>query len=52
MEMAAEYEVDEIVVLTITYDFAARIRSFELLADVFHLHRAGEAAPSSAPTAT
>ena len=37
VEMAAEYEVDEIVVLTITYDFAARIRSYELLADAFDL---------------
>ncbi len=26
VEMAAEYEVDEIVVLTITYDFAARVQ--------------------------
>jgi luciferase family oxidoreductase group 1 len=50
LEMAAEYEVDEIVVLTITYDFAARIRSYELLADAFDLVRG--AAPSSAPTAT
>jgi alkanesulfonate monooxygenase SsuD/methylene tetrahydromethanopterin reductase-like flavin-dependent oxidoreductase (luciferase family) len=37
LEMAAEYEVDEIVVLTITYDFAARVRSYELLAEAFEL---------------
>ena len=37
VEMAAEYEVDEIVVLTITYDFAARVRSYELLAEAFEL---------------
>ena len=35
--MAAEYEVDEFVVLTITYDFEARKRSYQLLADVFEL---------------
>ena len=35
--MAEAYGVGEIVVVTITYDFAARLRSYELLADVFGL---------------
>ena len=33
--LAARYGVDEIVVVTITYDFADRLRSYELLADAF-----------------
>jgi luciferase family oxidoreductase group 1 len=37
LELAGEYEVDEIVVLTITFDFAARVRSYELLAEAFGL---------------
>jgi luciferase family oxidoreductase group 1 len=37
LDLAAQYEVDEVVVLTITYDFAARLRSYELLADAFGL---------------
>jgi hypothetical protein len=36
-EMAAEYGVEEIVVLTITHDFAARKRSYSLLAETFGL---------------
>ena len=36
-QLAASYDVDEFIVLTITYNFAARIRSYELLADVFEL---------------
>ena len=35
--MAAEYGVEEIVVLTITHDFAARKRSYALLAETFRL---------------
>ena len=35
--LAAEYGADELVVVTITYDFAARVRSYELLADAFGL---------------
>ena len=30
--LAAEYEADEVMVVTITYDHAARRRSYELLA--------------------
>jgi len=36
-EMAAAYGVDELVVVTITHDFKARIRSYELLAEAFNL---------------
>jgi luciferase family oxidoreductase group 1 len=35
--MARLYEVDELVVVTITHDFKARVRSYELLADAFGL---------------
>ncbi len=31
------YDVDEFIVVTITYDFAARLRSYELLAQAFDL---------------
>ncbi|MDQ3292529.1 MAG: LLM class flavin-dependent oxidoreductase [Bacteroidota bacterium] len=36
-QMAAEYDVDELVIVTITYDFADRLRSYELLAQAFEL---------------
>jgi alkanesulfonate monooxygenase SsuD/methylene tetrahydromethanopterin reductase-like flavin-dependent oxidoreductase (luciferase family) len=35
--LAAEYGADEVMVVTITYDHAARKRSYELLADAFGL---------------
>ena len=35
--IAADYEVDEIAAVTITADFEARLRSYELLAEVFGL---------------
>ena len=35
--MASEYEADEVFVLTITHDFAARVRSYELIARAFGL---------------
>jgi len=35
--MAHAYGVDELVVVTITHDFKARVRSYELLADAFGL---------------
>jgi luciferase family oxidoreductase group 1 len=38
-ELAEEYDVDELVAVTITYDFAARKRSYELLAETFGLER-------------
>jgi luciferase family oxidoreductase group 1 len=37
LALAAEYGVDEVVVVTITHDPKARLRSYELLADVFGL---------------
>jgi luciferase family oxidoreductase group 1 len=37
LELGALYGVDEFVVVTITYDFAARLRSYELLAEAFGL---------------
>lgn len=33
--VAREYEADEVMVVTITYDHAARVRSYELIADAF-----------------
>jgi luciferase family oxidoreductase group 1 len=36
-ELAAEYGVNEIVAVTICHDFAARLRSYELLAKAFEL---------------
>jgi luciferase family oxidoreductase group 1 len=37
VDMAGEYGVDELVIVTITHDFKARVRSYELLADAFGL---------------
>jgi luciferase family oxidoreductase group 1 len=37
LTLAGEYGVGEMVVVTICYDFAARLRSYELLAQVFGL---------------
>ena len=37
LALGERYDVDEFVVVTITYDFAARVRSYELLAEVFDL---------------
>ncbi|MGH7348930.1 MAG: MsnO8 family LLM class oxidoreductase, partial [Candidatus Rokuibacteriota bacterium] len=37
--MAADYQADELIVVTITHDFKARLRSYELLADAFELSR-------------
>ncbi len=39
LTLAAEYGVGEIVVVSICYDFAARVRSYELLAEAFDLER-------------
>lgn len=33
--VAREYEADEVMVVTITYEHAARVRSYELIADAF-----------------
>jgi alkanesulfonate monooxygenase SsuD/methylene tetrahydromethanopterin reductase-like flavin-dependent oxidoreductase (luciferase family) len=37
LALAAEYGVDELVVVTITHDPKARLRSYELLAEAFGL---------------
>ena len=37
VELAARHGADELVILTITYDFAARKRSYELIAEAFGL---------------
>jgi hypothetical protein len=34
---AEKYGVDEVVIVTITHDFAARLKSYELLAREFEL---------------
>jgi len=39
-ELAQQYGADEIIVVTITFDHAARRRSYELLADAFGLSAA------------
>jgi hypothetical protein len=35
--LAGDYGADEVIVVTITYDHAARRRSYELLAEAFGL---------------
>ena len=45
LALAEQYDVDELVVVTITYDFEARMRSYELLAQAFAL-QAHEVEPS------
>jgi luciferase family oxidoreductase group 1 len=42
-QIAAEYQADELVILTMTHDHAARRRSYELLAEQFGLSGAAEA---------
>ncbi|WCB94015.1 hypothetical protein DSM104299_02743 [Baekduia alba] len=42
-QLADDYGADEVVVVTITHDHAARRRSYELLADAFDLPRAAPA---------
>ena len=37
LALTEEYRVEEILVLTITEDYASRLRSYELLAQVFSL---------------
>ncbi len=46
--LGAEYGVDEYVVVTITHDFAARVRSYELLAAAFDLTAQAQAATRTA----
>jgi alkanesulfonate monooxygenase SsuD/methylene tetrahydromethanopterin reductase-like flavin-dependent oxidoreductase (luciferase family) len=37
LEIAQRYDVDEVIVLTITHDYEDRKRSYELLAGAFDL---------------
>ncbi len=37
LQMVADYQADELIVVTITHDFKARMRSYELLAEAFEL---------------
>jgi alkanesulfonate monooxygenase SsuD/methylene tetrahydromethanopterin reductase-like flavin-dependent oxidoreductase (luciferase family) len=37
LEVAERFDADELVIVTITYDFAARCRSYELLAEAWGL---------------
>jgi luciferase family oxidoreductase group 1 len=39
--LAEQYETDEVIVLTITHDYAERQRSYELLAEAFELNGEG-----------
>jgi luciferase family oxidoreductase group 1 len=45
VHLAAEYGVDELVIVTITHDPKARLHSYELLARAFDLERREEATP-------
>lgn len=46
--VAAEYEADEVMVVTITYDHEARRRSYELIAEAFDLRPRDASATASA----
>jgi luciferase family oxidoreductase group 1 len=41
-ELAAQYSADELMVLTITGDYASRLRSYELLAEAFGIAESAE----------
>ena len=45
LALGAEYAADELVIVTITHDPKARLRSYELLAGVFELERREESPP-------
>ena len=54
LALAAEYDADELIVVTVTHDYADRLRSYELLANAFGLDGGAgvgtveaEAAPAS-----
>jgi luciferase family oxidoreductase group 1 len=47
-EAAAEYQADEVIAVTITYDHEARKRSYELLAEAMGLEARTPAAPAAA----
>jgi luciferase family oxidoreductase group 1 len=45
--IASDYGADEVIVVTITHDHAARVRSYELLAEAFGLEAEAEAATAA-----
>ena len=50
-EAASEYRADEVIVVTITHDHAARLRSYELVADAMGLEprlASAQTAPAAA----
>jgi luciferase family oxidoreductase group 1 len=49
LSLGERYGADEFVVVTITYDFAARVRSYELLAEAFGLVGGGPHPPAPSP---
>ncbi len=50
LELAEAYGADEVIVVTITHDHAARRRSYELIASAFGLEgRVGSASPEAKP---
>jgi alkanesulfonate monooxygenase SsuD/methylene tetrahydromethanopterin reductase-like flavin-dependent oxidoreductase (luciferase family) len=46
-QVAADYHAEEVMVVTITHDHAARRRSYELIAEAFGLSGAGAAASTA-----
>ena len=48
LELAADYEVEELLITGITADFQDRLRSYELLAEAFELAPAGQLAAEAA----
>jgi alkanesulfonate monooxygenase SsuD/methylene tetrahydromethanopterin reductase-like flavin-dependent oxidoreductase (luciferase family) len=46
--LVAEYGAEEVIVVTITYDHAARRRSYELIAEAFDLRPSSSASRSAA----
>ena len=48
-EVAEAYGAEEVIVVTITHEHAARVRSYELIAEAFGLPGAGPAVPASDP---
>jgi luciferase family oxidoreductase group 1 len=49
-QLAHELDVDELVLLTITYDFAHRVRSYELIAAAFGLEAGESTVPATDAT--
>ena len=43
-QFAAEFTTDELLLLTVAYDFATRVRSYKLIADEFGLERSAAGA--------